>query len=311
MTEVIMTKNVETFDKKHGFKDGYFRNTKVLANFESHIEAHGSLDGMLRIFGEGQEKGQNGTTNVPLKYIPEPALPQKMYDLRITSKNVYTYGTPYNENKKFAPQIKQTKFKKGVMQNKFVGEKSVDKDDKYLNYKLKDGEEITPDDITVDFKIRNLLDKYIINTVDELRKSKKWGKSKTAVVNVSNFDVKTGCTTSVVSGDDDAKIDITTPFVTYKFTEREGVISTSGQKSSNSFALQIRNNLGEPLNVDRNNINEIIPSKSKIQMSVSYSRISIGAFGINLGRYINKLKIIETPKVSSDSSDDEDDEDDE
>lgn len=277
--------------KKYGYNGGYFRNTKVLENMLSYMSKNdNSLDGMLTI---KVSKTKEGKDNITLKYIPDPEGDKKMYDFKIDSKAVVCYGKPYNEKMDYPPQLKQAKFVPGVLQTKF------DKNEVGHYTNLREGEAILDSDINVDYKLRELVDQYLKAKVAEFKANKSWGKSKSASVHVTNFEVKTGLVDTIIN-DDGEKEDRLVPYITYQFSEdKQDKAISSSDPSRPDYKLRFFDPKGKVLDISRRNINEIIPSGTEVRIAVSYARINIVTAGISICRYVNCGKVMSFLQKSS------------
>ena len=262
---------------------GAFLSENVCKNLETHLESHGCLDDMLPIKTDRKKEGKNGTYSIPMKYIPDPYGDGKEYDLIIYAKDIHVYGKSYNDEHKYTPELKQAKFNQRGF-NKF------ERDDKGYITTLKEGESIDKEDVNYNYRIRELIDQYLVRRIKQFKDNKEWGKGKSVKVLVSNFDLKLGLNTRIASTDEER----TVPYITYKFREDDNVIS-SDEPGRPTYALRILDKQNKVLDVSRDNINHILPSQSKIRLVTSHKEIKISKFGISLTRYINKLRIEETP----------------
>ena len=298
-------------ENKHYINQGFFNEKYVRKNFEQYIAKHGNLDGMLIIRNDKAKDPDGYGVKIPLHYVPFPNIES---DVPGISKNqqfefkihctTYTFGNPYYINKgpsgkvtvDYPPEIKVCKYTKSAL-DKF------EKSDKGYPVKLKDDATIEESDITDQWAVRVMIDKFIIDKSNEYKKSKIWGKGK-GVISVPCFDVKSGMSLKIAETDEER----INPDVRYKLTEskKDGTISNSN--SDENYRLKILGPDRTVLDITRKNINEKIKSGTKIKLGVSHDHIRCSKQGISLGRWVNKLMIKEYPITNTeDFYDDSDD----
>lgn len=293
-----MTSTQKSNVGKHGMVQGnVFLDEYVCKNLEKHLASEGSLDRMIIL--KDKRDGKNGTMSIPVKYVPDPDGDNKEYDLSIYSKdNTYVYGRIFNTEKGFAPELKQAKFTQS-------GFDKHTKDDKGYASGLIKGKTIEDEDINYNFRIREMLSKFLTDKIEQFKSEDKWGNPKDAAkekggkkkkfdVVVTNFELKEGMVTKTSNFEDQV-----VPYITFKFSEDEGGAISSDEPGRPDYKLKILDNKNNILNVSRDNINKLLPSRTRIKIVVGYKDLKITKFGISLSRYINNMRIEETPGSSS------------
>ena len=287
-------------------KNNSFKVALMAKNLQTYYNKHKTYIGIFRLDLKKTDTKKCSYTFAAY-YVPESKGPDdtKSREYYITlyypkSDPMVIYGSVFKEGNN-NPEIKQAIYTQKALQTKF------DYGDKYATG-IKKGCSLDPfEDYNKGYLIMNALKTYLEEYSSKKKEDGLWGRKKNCEVQISspegwkvNSKIK-----KTIPNDEGGITDLVIPFFTAQVPLINGKIISRKDKQDKKEVQIIEGN-DKVYEVDIDNVNQKLPSKTQLRAYVSISRIYIGAKGISIMPYFNNGKIISIPELSDNLySDDE------